>query len=99
VGQDGLGADRLMKLVRKLQQLVFLADSQRDAAMRQVRLAEDSASARAEGQAAPTQSGDSKSHQVDIEALSQEVLQHVQRELESRSERRQEEPDNRSPWW
>lgn len=98
-GQDGLGADRLMKLVRKLQQLVFLADSQRDAAMRQVRLAEDSASARSEGQAAPTQSGDAKNQQVDVEALAQEVAQHVQRELESRSERRQDDPDNRTPWW
>lgn len=98
-GQDGLGADRLMKLVRKLQQLVFLADSQKDAAMRQVRLAEDSASARSEGQAAPTQSGDSKSQQVDVDALAQEVMQHVQRELESRSERRQDDPDNRTPWW
>lgn len=95
-GQQGLGADRLMGLVRRLQQLVFLADNQKSEALRQVRLAEDNAAARAEGQAAATQSGDSQSHQVDVDALAQEVTSAVQKELEHMSARQQDDPGNRS---
>lgn len=99
MGVDGLGPDRLMKLVRRLQQLIFLADGQRDDALRQVRLAEDSAAARSEGQAAPTQAGDSRSKQVDIEALAHDVLDKVHEIQESRGQRRLDDPDNRSVWW
>ena len=95
-GQQGLGADRLMGLVRRLQQLVFLGDNQKSEALRQVRLAEDNAAARAEGQAAATQSGDSQSHQVDVDALAQEVTSAVQKELEHMSARQQDDPGNRS---
>ena len=98
-GTQGIGADRLMNMVRRLQGLVFLADHQRDEALRQVRLAEDSAAARAEGQAAPTQSGDNRANEVDVDALAQEVMQVVQREMELRSERRQDDPENKLPWW
>lgn len=96
---QGVGEDRLMKLTRRLQSLIFLAEGRKADAMKEVRLAEDSAAARAEGQAAPTQSGDAKASQVDVDALAQEVLQVVQRELEARSERRAEDPENKTPWW
>jgi hypothetical protein len=98
---EGVGADRVMKLARKLQQLIHLAEGvgDRDAARRQVRMAEDSAAARGEGQAAGSALEGGVNKQVDIEALGREVLQMVSRELETRRERRQEDPDGRNVWW
>ncbi len=93
--------DRLSKLVRRLQDLIHLAEDQNRLAEArgQVRLAEDSAEARAEGQAHAQGAGpnaDAESH--DIEALGREVLDAVSKELELRRSRRMEDGDE-SPWW
>lgn len=100
--QSGVGDDRVMKLARKLQSLIHLAEGtgDRDEARRHVRMAENSAAARAEGQgAAPGSNKESgKNKQVDIESLITEVVQSVNRELALRRERRQEDPDGGS-WW
>jgi hypothetical protein len=90
-----------MKLARKLSQLVHLAETQhrREDARRQVRMAEDTPSARAEGQAAPSQPDSASTDQVDLDALGREVLEAVMRELEMRRERRQDDPDDRQVWW
>jgi hypothetical protein len=97
----GIGDDRVMKLARKLESLVHLAEGigDRDAARRQVRMAEDSAAAKAEGQGGigATEAGN-RGRQLDIEALGREVLEMVNRELETRRERRQEDPDGHV-WW
>ncbi len=93
---DGVGNSRVMKLVRKLQGLIHLAEEERrlSDARRRVRMAEDSASARAEGQA-PMGKGGSPAHQrhVDVEALSREVTEIVTREIEHRRSRRMEDSD------
>jgi hypothetical protein len=100
--QAGVGDDRVMKLARKLQSLIHLAEGtgDRDEARRHVRMAENSAAAKAEGQgAAPGSNKESgKNKQVDIESLITEVVQSVNRELSLRRERRQEDPDGGS-WW
>jgi hypothetical protein len=98
---QGVGDDRVMKLARKLQQLIHLAEGagDRDAARRQVRMAEDSAQARSEGQGPGGTAEGGSTKQVDIEALGREVLEMVSRELEMRRERRQEDPDGRNVWW
>jgi hypothetical protein len=92
----GVGADRVMKLAQRLESLVHLAEGARDqdSARRQVRMAEDSAAARAEGQGASGEAGVNEKHkQLDVEALSREVLMNVERELSMRRERRPEDPD------
>lgn len=92
----GVGADRVMKLAQRLESLVHLAEGarDRDSARRQVRMAEDSAAARAEGQGASGEAGVNEKHkQLDVEALSREVLMNVERELSMRRERRPEDPD------
>ena len=82
--------------------MIHLAEGtgDRDEARRHVRMAENSAAARAEGQgAAPGSNKESgKNKQVDIESLITEVVQSVNRELALRRERRQEDPDGGS-WW
>ena len=96
--------DRIMKLVKKLQGLIHLAEAENrlSEAQRQVRMAEDSEDARAEGgqgTRAGGQAGSSKdSSKVDIEQLGREVLEVVTRELEFRRERRMEDHDE-SVWW
>ena len=96
--------DRIMKLVKKLQGLIHLAEAENrlSEAQRQVRMAEDSEDARAEGgqgARAGGQAGSSKdSSKVDIEQLGREVLEVVTRELEFRRERRMEDHDE-SVWW
>lgn len=102
---EGVGDDKVMRLAARLRELIHLAEhkNRRDEARQGVRMAEDSASARAEGQGAPSQSegGDGKKRQIDIDALAQEVLGLVQGELEGRRQRR---PDNTGDdvfdvWW
>jgi len=91
-----------MKLAQKLQQLIHLAEvqRQRDAARAQVRMAEDSAAARAESKgASPTQAGGPQERQVDVEALFREALEFVTDQFEMRRMRRQEEGDGRDNWW
>ena len=92
----GVGGDRVMKLAQRLESLIHIAEGSgdRDAARRQVRMAEDSAAARAEGQGGAGASGaGNKSKKLDVEALSLEVLSMVDQELKTRRERRPEDPD------
>jgi hypothetical protein len=95
------GDDKLSKLVRRLQDLIHLAEDQNRlaAARSEVRMAEDSAQARAEGQGGhaggPEPVGNQKQ---DIEALGREVLEAVAKELELRRSRRMEDSDE-SVWW
>lgn len=100
VASNGAGASRVMKLVRKLQGLIHLAEEERrlSDARRRVRMAEDSASARAEGQAPLGQGGNpSQQREIDIEALGREVSEIVTREIEHRRSRRMEDSDEF--WW
>ena len=99
---QGTGADQISKLARRLQTLITAAEGTgagRSAARRQVRMAEDSAAARAEGQAAADKGGKTRESQADIDALQREVLSAVTRELEMRRERRMEGGDERDWWW
>jgi len=103
--------DRVSRLVRRLQELILLAESnQREAARRQVRMAEDTAEARSEGgqgeggDAAQgegmggPQPGHEDAGRFDIDALGREMMEMVSRELELRRERRMEDRDE-SGWW
>ncbi|MES2639021.1 MAG: hypothetical protein V4850_06045 [Myxococcota bacterium] len=98
----GSGDDRIMKLVKKLQGLIHLAEAEGRLAdaRSQVRMAEDSAGARAEGQGpvGTSKDGGEKGQKQDIEALGREVLEVVTRELEFRRSRRVEDHDE-SSWW
>jgi len=94
----------MMKLVKKLQSLIHLAENQRGLsdAQRQVRLAAaDAPSARATDGAGDKGSAEAAAKQnVDIEALAREVLETVNRELELRRERRPEDSEGGSDvWW
>jgi hypothetical protein len=98
----GGGDDRVTKLVKKLQGLIHLAEAEGRLAdaRSQVRMAEDSASAKAEGQGpvGATKEGGEKGQKQDIDALGREVLEVVTRELEFRRSRRVEDHDE-SSWW
>ena|GEM_PF-3786762 len=98
---DGMGVDRIERLARKLKQLVYLAnvEQNRAGAQQMVRMAEDSSEARAEGSAPPEEGAPGDDQKVDINALGQEVLGTVMREMELRKERRQEDGDGSSIWW
>jgi hypothetical protein len=91
--------DRLSRLVRRLQDLIHLAEDQNRLAeaRSQVRMAEDSAEARAEGQA-PMAGAGADTAKADMEALGRDVLDAVTKELELRRARRMEDGDE-SPWW
>jgi hypothetical protein len=92
--------DKVSKLAKRLQELIAMAESQnRGGARQEVRMAEDSAAAKAEGAASPTQADDGRNVSADIDNLAREVTEHVTRELELRRERRQEDPDGRNIWW
>jgi hypothetical protein len=96
---QGVGSSNVMKLSSKLMKLIHLAeaDRRRDEARKHVRMAEDSASARAEGgQSAGL--GEAGESNVNLKALQQEVLDAVMRALELIQARR-EDPDGRSIWW
>jgi hypothetical protein len=89
------GPDKLMRMVRKLKHLVHLAEgAQRSDARRQARLSADEAPAAGGG--GPGGGGGGEA--VDIEVLGREVLEVVNRELEMRRERRQEDSDV-GLWW
>jgi len=98
--QAGQGDDRVMKLAKKLQSLIHLAQGtgDRDEARRHVRMAEDSAAARSEGQQVGASGGGKGNSHADIESLVTEVVRSVNRELALRRERRQEDPDGGN-WW
>jgi len=91
----GVGASQTMKLANKLMKLIHLAERDRKDAQSQVRMAEDSAEARAEGRGGkPT--GGRPSEPVSIQALQRDVLEAVLRELELTMVRNQGDPDG---WW
>lgn len=100
-GGAGVGEDKVMKLAKRLRNLIHLAENQgRDVARQGVRMAEDSASARAEGQSAPTQpDGGGNKRQIDIDALGREVLEEVQRMTEMRRERNLTGGQEQDMWW
>ena len=100
-GASGVGDDRVMKLAKKLRDLIHLAEHQgRDAARQGVRMAEDSAAARSEGQASPSQpEGGANKRQIDIDALGREVLEEVQRLSEMRRERSLDGSQDQEFWW
>lgn len=97
---EGTQNSRIMKLVRKLQGLIHLAEEERKLsdARRGVRMAEDSASARAEGQAPMGKAATpADQRRVDIEALGREVTEIVASEIANRRNRRMEDSDEH--WW
>jgi hypothetical protein len=91
--------DRVSKLVKRLTDLIHLAENERrlSEAQAQVRMAEDTAAARAEG-SAPVGNSGGQGSKLDIETFAREVLEVVNRELELRRERRTEDGDE-SNWW
>lgn len=94
--------ERVTRLVRKLQQLIHLAEAERRAveARSQVRLAEDSNQARTEASAPIEPASERYETKVDVEALGREVLEAVIHELEMRQARRVEDADvRRISWW
>jgi hypothetical protein len=93
------GVQKVSALARRLQQLIEMAEMNRDTARREVRMAEDSSAARSEGSAAPAAEGATQDSSVDVDALAQEVTDAVTRELEMRQERRLDDPTGRSIWW
>ena len=93
--QNGMGEDRVMKLAGKLRGLVHLAEveNRRDEARKQARLsAEEAPEVRA-----PEAAAGGEVNSGDVQALIQEIVSAVNREMELRRERRQE--DNHEPWW
>jgi hypothetical protein len=103
VSQDGVGASNVMKLAGKLMKLIHLAEVERKLAdaQAQVRMAANTGEARAEGGQGAASSpaeglGDS---QKNMEALHQEVLEAVLKELEQNSMRRGEEDSDVGNWF
>lgn len=95
---QGVGADSVSKLAKKLKGLIHLAEGgQRGEARRQVRMAEESVAARQEGQSGPNSADTTGGQQVDVEALGREVLEVVSREMEMRRERQMGDSDEF--WW
>lgn len=83
------------RLIRRLQNLVHIAevDRRRLEAQRHVRMAEDSAQARAQGSADLSSDGEGNEQPVDLDALGREVLMAVTNIRDSRTVRRPEDPD------
>jgi hypothetical protein len=99
-GGASTSLNKVSKLAKRLQDLIAMAENQnRGGARQEVRMAEDSGAAKAEGASAPTQAEDGRNVSADIDNLAREVTEHVTRELELRRERRQEDPDGRNIWW
>lgn len=89
-----------MKLANKLMNLIHLAEVERKVqeAQKHVRMAENTADARAEGGAGAGGGETGGDQNMNIKALQQEVLSSVLRELELNQQRR-EDPDGRNIWW
>ncbi|MEQ1570643.1 MAG: hypothetical protein ABMA64_33755 [Myxococcota bacterium] len=96
--REGVGASGVTKLAGKLLKLIHLAEAERRKAdaQRQVRMAEDSSEARADGIG---QTGGERVNDktMNLKALQQDVLDYVMRELESLRSRR-EESDGPNNW-
>ncbi len=99
-GSSSAGMGKVSALAKRLQELIQLAENQKlSTARREVRMAEDSAAAKSEGQGPVAEEGGGQESALDVNALTQEVTEAVQRELEMRRERRLEDPNGRSIWW
>lgn len=98
--KSGVGPDKVMKLAGKLRGLIHLAEGGRMGdAQRQAKLAHgDRPEGRMEQGGDLSNSETAAKQSVDIEALAREVLEVVNREMELRQERRQEESDA-NVWW
>ncbi len=97
---QGVGASNVMKLANKLMKLIHLAESQRKTEARsQVRMAEDTAQARAEGGLGASTSKTNESETMNIQTLQQEVLESVLSAIELLQQRREGDPDGRNEWW
>lgn len=98
--KSGVGPDKVMKLAGKLRSLIHLAEGGRMGdAQRQAKLAHgDRPEGRMEQGSDLSNSETAAKQSVDIEALAREVLEVVNREMELRQERRQEESDA-NVWW
>jgi len=97
---QGVGASNVMKLANKLMKLIHLAENERRADARsQVRMAEDTAQARAEGGLGAAQTKSAESETMNIQTLQQEVLESVLSAIELLQQRREGDPDGRNEWW
>jgi hypothetical protein len=86
-GKDGLGATRIMKLADKLMGLIHLAENNRQKeAQDQVRMAQDSLEARAEG-GAKFPGLSVEDHDMNIEQLQKTVLRSVMEHFEELEQR------------
>ena len=94
-------SENMMNLVRRLQRLIHLAETDRRLleARRRVRMAEDEASARAEGSGASGGEGPGSAGGVDIASVGRDVLYCLTQELETRQYRRLEDDDVRCIRW
>ncbi|MFH1464429.1 MAG: hypothetical protein ABIO70_08580, partial [Pseudomonadota bacterium] len=106
LASDGAGTDVVslatQRLIRRLQQLVHIAEVDRREleAQRRVRRAEDSAQARAEASSSSAPASAAGSAPVDLDTLGRDVLAVVNHQFQARNERRQEDPDVRNDvWW
>ena len=98
--QSAVGADKVMRLAQKLKSLIHLAQGGQVAeAQRHAKLAHaDRPDKSIEKGGDVGESETAFKQSVDIEALGREVLEVVNRELEVRQERRQEDNDVNN-WW
>ena len=98
--QSAVGADKVMKLAQKLKSLIHLAKGGNVAeAQRHAKLAHADRPDKSIEKGGDVGSSETAARQsVDIEALGREVLEVVNRELEMRQERRQEDSDV-NIWW
>ncbi len=87
--------------MKKLEQLIHLVDVEHNlaAARAQVRMAEDSAAARAEGATTPGEGGDAEQAGKDLDALVSHIVEFVSEEMNNWSMRRPEAAAQRDPWW
>lgn len=92
---------RITGLMKKLEQLIHLVDVEHNlaAARAQVRMAEDSAAARAEGATTPGEGGDAEQAGKDLDALVSHIVEFVSEEMNNWSMRRPEAAAQRDPWW
>ena len=92
---------RIAGLVKKLEQLIHLVDVEHRlaAARSQVRMAEDSPAARQPG--SPDASPEAQADQAgqDVDSLVQHIVEAVSEEMSMFSQRRPEDPANRTPWF
>lgn len=94
---DGVPLSKIQELASKLEYLVDLAERDRQAARAQVRMAEDSAAARAEGSGGRPDGGRA-SEPMAMQALRKEVFESLMREFELRESRNPGDPEGFGYW-